>query len=147
MARDSRFTLLLLDNQNIFKFRNKDLIKGDFMRKNLFFLGFVFLLLISSCSQKTIKEPQPKEVTGGNIVKVSISGFKFVPADITIKSGDTVEWTNNDDAAHTIESADGTLKSDELSKGDTYSHTFDKAGKVDYICGIHHSMKGSITVQ
>ena len=80
-------------------------------------------------------------------VAVSIKGFKFTPADITINAGDTVVWTNEDSAPHTVESSDGTLRSDELSKGDTYSYKFTKAGKYNYICGIHPSMKGSVTVQ
>ena len=78
---------------------------------------------------------------------VSIKSFKFLPADINVNIGDTVVWTNEDSAAHTVESNDGTLESDELSKGDTYKFTFTKAGKSSYICGIHPSMKGSVTVQ
>lgn len=88
---------------------------------------------------------EPVEVQ--KTVQVSIRSFKFVPADVNINSGDTVVWTNEDSAAHTVESNDGTLESDELSKGDTYKFTFTKAGKYSYICGIHPSMKGSITVQ
>ena len=80
-------------------------------------------------------------------VQVSIKSFKFTPADITVDVGDTVVWTNEDSAPHTVESSDGTLRSDELSKEDTYSYKFTKAGKYSYICGIHPSMKGSVMVQ
>ena len=80
-------------------------------------------------------------------VAVTIQGFKFTPADVTVKLGDTVVWTNQDSAPHTVESADGVLKSDELSTGDTYSWTAKKAGTHDYKCGIHPSMHGSVTVQ
>jgi len=80
-------------------------------------------------------------------VSVSVKGFKFTPADITVNAGDTVIWTNEDSTTHTVESSDGTLRSDELSNGDKYEHKFTKAGKFNYICGIHHSMQGSVTVQ
>ena len=80
-------------------------------------------------------------------VAVSIKGFKFVPADVTVNVGDTVVWTNEDSAPHTVESSDNTITSDELSKGDKFSHTFTKAGTVIYKCGIHASMKGTVTVQ
>ena len=88
-----------------------------------------------------------KEASSGNVVSVAIKGFKFVPADVTVKVGDTIVWTNDDSAPHTVESSDGVLRSDELSKGDTYEYKFAKAGKHDYICGIHPSMHGSVTVQ
>ena len=78
---------------------------------------------------------------------VSIKDFKFAPQDIVVKAGTTVVWTNEDSVSHTVESSDGTLKSDELSKGDTYKFTFTKSGKYDYKCGIHPSMHGSVTVQ
>lgn len=93
------------------------------------------------------KETAAEESQAAETLHVSIKGFKFLPADVSVKVGDTVIWTNEDSAAHTVESNDGTLESDELSKGDTYKFTFTKAGKYSYICGIHPSMKGSITVQ
>jgi len=85
--------------------------------------------------------------SSGNTVNVAIKGFKFVPADANVKVGDTVVWTNEDSAPHTVQSSDSVLKSATLSNGDTYKHTFTESGKHDYICGIHPSMHGSITVQ
>ena len=108
------------------------------------------IVLISACApaqqqttDKTIGRIQGSE----KIVAVSIKGFKFVPAEVNIKAGETVVWTNEDSAPHTVESSDGTLKSDELSNGDTYTHTFTNPGRYDYNCGIHKSMHGSVTVQ
>lgn len=98
---------------------------------------------VPASSQNTPAAPAQTAKT----VSVTIQSFKFTPSDVTINLGDTVVWTNEDTAPHTVESSDGTLRSDELSKGDSYSYKFTKAGKYDYICGIHPSMKGSITVQ
>lgn len=91
--------------------------------------------------------PPVAPVQTAKTVQVSIKSFKFTPADITVNVGDTVVWTNEDSAPHTVESSEGTLRSDQLSNGDTYSYKFTKAGKYSYICGIHPSMKGSVTVQ
>lgn len=116
----------------------------------------ILAVLIIGCTgaQQTIEPTMEKEdkamekATGaGKVASVSIKGFKFVPSDLNIKVGDTIVWTNEDSAPHTVESSDGVLKSDELSKGDTYQYKFTKAGKHDYICGIHPSMHGSVTVQ
>ena len=119
--------------------------------RKFFLIGTMLLLFVVACTSAKNEAPvaknEPSQISSANAVAVSIKSFKFLPADITVKVGDTVTWTNEDSAAHTVESADETLKSDELSKGDTYSHTFTKAGKYDYICGIHPSMKGSVTVQ
>jgi len=38
------------------------------------------------------------------------------------------------------------LSSSVLSAGQTYSHTFSKTGVFPYHCGVHPSMKGTITV-
>ncbi len=121
--------------------------------KVLVFLAILSVLVIA-CSQskptapaQSVPQSAVNAGNSGKAVSVAIQGFKFSPADLTVKVGDTVEWTNQDSAPHTVESSDGTLKSDELSKGDAYSYTFQKPGKYDYICGIHPSMHGSVTVQ
>ncbi len=80
-------------------------------------------------------------------IKVLIQGSKFSPANLNIKVGTKVTWTNMDAAAHNVKSSDGTLDSPDLSKGDSWSFTFTTKGTYNYICGIHPSMKGSITVE
>jgi plastocyanin len=77
---------------------------------------------------------------------VSIKGFAFNPGDLTVKAGDKVTWTNEDSTKHKIKSADGSFDSDALSQGNTFDHVFSTAGTFAYICGIHPSMKGTITV-
>lgn len=75
---------------------------------------------------------------------VTIKGFAFDPANLSIARGDTVDFTNMDSAPHTASGADfdtGTLK-----KGATGSVTFKSAGSFDYHCKFHGSMKGTITV-
>ena len=75
---------------------------------------------------------------------VSISGFAFQPATVTIAKGGTVTWTNNDGTAHTVKFPDS--ESPALSSGKTYSKTFDTTGTFSYICGIHTYMHGTVTV-
>lgn len=77
---------------------------------------------------------------------VSISGFAFSPADLTVHVGDTVTWTNADSAVHTVTADDGSFASENLNKGGTFSFTFSKDGTFSYYCANHASMKGTITV-
>ena len=77
---------------------------------------------------------------------VTIKDFAFDPGDLTVAKGTTVTWKNDDSATHRIKSGDGSFDSKDLKNGDSFEHTFDTAGTFDYICGIHPSMKGKITV-
>jgi plastocyanin len=77
---------------------------------------------------------------------VTIKDFSFDPGDLTVAKGTKVTWTNDDSPTHRIKSGDGSFDSEDLKNGATFEHTFDTAGTFDYICGIHPSMKGKITV-
>jgi plastocyanin len=76
---------------------------------------------------------------------VAIKDFAFAPADLTVKTGTTVTWTNQDGATHTV-TFDSGPTSDNLGNGATYQQTFGTAGTFPYHCRIHSSMKGTVTV-
>ena len=80
----------------------------------------------------------------GNIVEVSIQGFAFNPESVGISPGDTVRWTNLDSATHIVKG--DSFESGSLAKGDTYEFVFTTPGVYNYICSIHPSMKGTISV-
>ncbi|OFV80941.1 MAG: hypothetical protein A2W26_01975 [Acidobacteria bacterium RBG_16_64_8] len=84
---------------------------------------------------------------GGGGAQVTIKGFAFDPASVTIKTGEGVTWTNEDSATHDVVADGGEFSSGDILTGDTYSFTFDKAGTYPYICGIHPSMKGTVVVE
>jgi plastocyanin len=76
---------------------------------------------------------------------VSIAGFAYVPAAITVPAGTTVTWRNNDSAGHDV--SGGPLHSPLLSQGATWSFTFATPGTYSYICSIHPNMTGTVTVR
>ena len=78
---------------------------------------------------------------------VSISGFAFSPATLTVSVGTTVTWTNNDSTTHTVTSDSGAFSSGNLANGKIYSYTFTTAGTYAYHCAIHTYMKATIIVQ
>jgi plastocyanin len=77
---------------------------------------------------------------------VSIKDLKFVPATLTVKVGDTVRWTNNDNVDHIIAAADGSFVSENLRTGQTFQYRFTKAGTFDYGCRLRPRMQGRIVV-
>jgi amicyanin len=80
---------------------------------------------------------------------VAIENSAFTPSKITIKKGTTVTWTNNDDMQHDVTPDDPTdefKKSALLSKGGTYSVTFNTPGTYTYHCTPHPFMKGTVEV-
>ncbi|HSO28280.1 MAG TPA: cupredoxin domain-containing protein [Candidatus Sulfomarinibacteraceae bacterium] len=91
--------------------------------------------------------PAPTAPPAGGAVAVAIASFTFAPGNLAIPAGTTVTWTNSDSAPHSVKSTDGGFESSgTLAKGGTYSLTFPTAGTFPYVCGIHPSMQGTVTV-
>jgi plastocyanin len=96
-------------------------------------------------------------------------GYRFEPADITIKAGDAVKWTMVSGGPHnvTFQNVPGDARTQLsanmpnqisdlsspmlLNANETYQVSFAnvKPGKYDYVCTPHLAtgMKGSVTVQ
>ena len=77
---------------------------------------------------------------------VTIRDFSFSPATVTVEAGDTVTWHNAGPSPHSATADDGSFDTGILSKGESGSHTFTRAGTFTYYCGPHPSMKGTIRV-
>lgn len=75
---------------------------------------------------------------------IDIEDFSFVPRSLTVVVGDRVEWTNLDDAPHTV--VGGPLDSGTLLTGSSYDFTFTEPGEFDYACGFHPAMEGKVIV-
>ena len=84
----------------------------------------------------------------GGGTQVVMEGIKFNPASVTVSPGDAVTWTNEDNVGHDV-TGDGFKSGDPgaLQNGDTFKHTFDKAGTFDYVCTVHPGMEGSVKVK
>lgn len=78
---------------------------------------------------------------------IDISGFAYDPDTLTVQVGDTVTWTNQDSAAHTVTADNADFDSGSLAQGETWSFTFDSAGTWDYHCTFHPMMTAVIIVE
>lgn len=78
---------------------------------------------------------------------VSISGFSYSPASVTVPPGTTVCWTNQDPVSHTATSDTGAFDSGTLNEFATFRHTFSAGGTFPYHCGVPgHAMNAEIVV-
>lgn len=80
---------------------------------------------------------------------VTIKNSAYTPAQITVKVGTKVTWTQEDSLRHDVapdNSSSDFTGSELLSKGESYSFTFTKAGTYSYHCTPHPFMKGTVTV-
>ncbi len=88
-------------------------------------------------------------VAGAAEFEVAQKNKAFSVKELTIKAGDTVKFTNQDNFFHNVFSLSD-LKTFDLGsypKGEFKSVTFDKAGKVEVECAIHPSMLMTINVE
>lgn len=77
---------------------------------------------------------------------VDIVDFNYKPAKLQVKAGTTVTFTNADSFAHTVTAKDKSFDSGNMAEGATFEHTFAEAGTFEYLCAIHNSMTGTVTV-
>lgn len=75
---------------------------------------------------------------------VEIRQFKFYPATLRVKRGDTIVWKNIDAAPHTATS--GQWDSGRLNRNQSWSFKVTSKGSIEYICAFHPMMKGKIIV-
>ncbi len=114
--------------------------------KKRLFVAVLFLLVLLT-TVLLIRDQQPATPTDQEASElarktslISITSNGFEPATVTIKKGQAVEWTNNDEAQHQIASdphpTDDALPNLNdnipLDSGDSFSYVFDKTGTYTY---------------
>lgn len=78
--------------------------------------------------------------------EVVIENHRFTPADLRIGRGDTVVFVNRDGAPHTATQQPNGFDTGRLDRGQRAEVIFERAGRHDYICAFHPSMRGAVTV-
>jgi cytochrome c oxidase subunit II len=75
--------------------------------------------------------------------------LKFVPATVTAKVGDVIQWKNDGIKLHNVVFDNQAVpSSDTMNQGDTFEVKFTKVGTYTYLCKFHEAenMRGTITV-
>src|SRR5690606_4222617 len=80
--------------------------------------------------------------------EVMIADFAYSPAELTIKAGESVTFTNQDSAPHTATARErDVLQTGRLDQGESVTVTFDTPGTYEYFCEFHPNMSGTIIVE
>jgi plastocyanin len=79
--------------------------------------------------------------------KVTIDAASFQPANVVVNVGDTVVWTNNDLFKHTVTATEGAFDSKDIPAGGSWSYIVKAAGRFEYACIYHSTMRGALQVR
>ena len=87
-------------------------------------------------------------VLAENVLEVRIEGYKYLPAEVSIKAGDSVRWVNQEKrTSHSVVfPAEGGLESERMFPEESWQRRFDKPGRYIYHCGPHPEMTGVVLV-
>ncbi|SCZ58202.1 plastocyanin/azurin family copper-binding protein [Thiohalomonas denitrificans] len=82
-------------------------------------------------------------------VTVEIKGYQFIPEEVTVKPGDTVQWVNREKRQyHSVWFEElGEPESDYFFPGESTSRQFTQVGSFPYRCGPHPEMTGVVNVE
>src|SRR3954449_6955027 len=83
-------------------------------------------------NSKTSEDAVPS--ANGDGTSVDMKNIQFSPKEQAVKVGEKVTWVNQDDVEHNVVSTGGPAKfeSETFGKGNTYTYTPTKAGKIEY---------------
>jgi plastocyanin len=87
----------------------------------------------------------------GSAFNINIQNFAFNPQNVTINTGDSVTWTNNDPVIYTLwftNASDGStyLLSQPINPGTTWTHTFPDKARLNYYDFDRLSIAGQLII-
>ncbi|MCC7009796.1 MAG: cupredoxin family copper-binding protein [Acidobacteria bacterium] len=78
---------------------------------------------------------------------VTIEAVAFSPADVRVKTGDRITWTNRDPFAHTVTTVGDGFDSGSIGAGQSWTFRASRAGAFPYVCSLHPVMTGTVIVE
>ena len=109
----------------------------------------------STTTTTTLTETNGTAPTGGVSVAINsgsalnTTSTYFFPTTITVVIGvnNTVIWTNDDSAEHTVTATNHSFNSGFIEPDQSFTYTFTNPGTYTYYCTIHPWMKGTVIVR
>lgn len=121
-------------------------------------LGMTALPILAACAPSGGEAGATRTPGAGGAVVEMTDDLRFVPAQLTVKVGDTVTWRNTGSIVHTAtddpskaqDPANASLPngaepwdSGNIAGGEQWSYTFETPGEYTYFC-IPHELAGMV---
>ena len=111
--------------------------------------GITFVACASTAGSGATAAPAAS--TAAKTGSVTIKGFAFSPATLTVDKGTVVTFANQDSTTHTVTSGTNRTKDgkfdQQISGGTEGTVTFDTVGTFVYFCSIHSTMTATVVVK
>jgi plastocyanin len=101
---------------------------------------------MSHTASKSHAMPASAVIKSGHVA-VQITNFAFSPAQITVKAGTHVTWTNHDQTAHTATANNNSFDTGTIAPKASKTVDFKKPGTYKYHCAFHAFMTGTVVVK
>ena len=92
------------------------------------------------------RNPAQQGAPTTGVTRMTIQNMAFMSANIQVKVGTTVTWTNQDSVPHSVTFKNGMKDSGLLYQGRSFSYTFRTPGTYQYYCTVHPYMVATVTV-
>lgn len=110
---------------------------------------------LARLAQRTVRTVGPLLLTAlapqwslAATVEVEIADYRFVPAEVRIKVGDSVRWINREKrTSHSVLFVASGQESERLFPVESWEKLFDRSGSHVYRCGPHPEMQGVVHVE
>ena len=113
--------------------------------------GVTFVACATTAGSGATTAPTASAAAAAKSAAVTIKGFAFSPATLTINKGTVVTFTNQDSTTHTVTSGTSRTKDgkfdQQISGGNEGTVTFDTVGTFAYFCQIHSTMAATVVVK
>lgn len=86
-------------------------------------------------------------VAPSSAANIVMRGFKFRPAELHVRAGQTVTFDNQDDEAHAIVADDKSFASGAVDPRSRWRYTFATTGRFAFHCDYHPYMQARIVVE
>lgn len=103
-------------------------------------------LVMGASSPALAKGKHAHPAPTGKVLTVHIRQMKFVPAELEVHPGDTVEWKNEDLVPHSATAENKAFDTGLMQPEQSGKWVASRPGEIKYYCSNHPDMKATLTV-
>ena len=103
-------------------------------------------VMVGAAASAVVLTTAPLRADAPKVHDIAIKAFTFDPAQVQVRVGDRIRWTNMDLAPHTATADDFSWDTEALAKGAFAEVVVTDRMETSYFCAFHPHMTGEIEV-